>query len=121
MIIEAGIFTRLQALVTGRCYVNAFPQSPTTPVFPAIVYHRISTVPGEDICGNGDDAEADVRIQIDMVTKSYGATVTLRDQVKTAMADFDPPAIWDGEQWFYEPETKTHQCSLDYLFYPSSA
>lgn len=120
MTIEATVFQRLNGLVNGRCYPNVFPQGPNLPAFPGIVYSRISTTPGEDLCGDGDDEVADVRVQLDLVAKSYGAVITLRNQVKTLMKNFDPPAIWDAERWFYDDETKTHRCVLDYLFYPSS-
>ena len=120
MTIEATIFTRLGPLVGNRCYPDVIPQAADSPKFPQIVYSRISATPGEDLDGDGGDETADVRMQLDIYAQSYGAAKTLRDQVKNAMADFDPPEIWDAERWIYEAETKTHRCILDYLFYPSS-
>jgi hypothetical protein len=120
MTIEADIFMKLQSLVSGHCYTSTFPQAPATPVFPAIRYTRVSAAPGEDLLGDGGDETADVRMQLDLVAKSFGAMTTLRDQVMVAMKNFDPPAVWDSEFRDYDFETKTHRCVLDYLFYPSS-
>lgn len=121
---ESQIFDALKSLVSNRCYANTFPQPPTSPLWPAIRFVRISAAPVIDICGDGDaesDDTADVRVQLDLCAQSYGAMMTLRAQVKTAMATLnDPKPVWDGEFITFDAETKTHRCSLDYLFYPST-
>lgn len=121
MTIEADLFTKLQGFVQGRCYPGTFPQPAINPQWPAIRYTRISATPNEDLCGDGGDESADVRIQIDLVAKSYGAMITLRAQVMAAMKTIvNPSAIWDAEFCDTDFETRTHRCVLDYLFYPSS-
>lgn len=120
MTIEADVQTALQGFVDGRCYQDTFPQVPAIPVMPAIRFTVISVVPPVDICGDGGDETADVRVQIDIVAVSVAVRRTVRAQVMAAMAVFTPPAIWDGEQRLYEPDTKAYRSSLDYLIYPSS-
>src|SRR5690606_30861774 len=114
---EEEIVTALGSFVSGRIWPNRFPQS-NRPTWPAIRYTFISRVPDVDLCGDGGDETADVRIQLDCVSSTYEGVQTLRGQVMTAMAMFQPPAIWDGEFNVFEEETKTHRCALDYLVYP---
>lgn len=121
MSVESDLNTALKSLVSNRMYPNTFPQAPAVPTWPAIRYSRISAIPSLDICGDGGDDQADVRMQLDLVASSFGEVQTLRTSVMNALVTFDPPAIWDGESNEYDSETKTHRCTLDYIFYPSYA
>jgi len=118
--LESDLKTALGALVDGRFFPNKFPQSPATPVWPAIRYTIVSVVPSVDLCGDGGDETADKRVQFDIVGLGYSAVKAIRDQVLPIMKTFDPPAIWDGEFNDFDPDTKTDRCTLDYLFFPSS-
>lgn len=119
--ISAVVREALRGLVAGRCYPNTFPQAPAVPVWPSIRYSVISQQPVADICGTGDVSTDDTRIQVDIVAKTYGAAITLRDQVITAMVGLDPPAARDGGFEDYDAETETHRCTLDFIFCASSS
>lgn len=124
MTIEADLDTALGALVDSRIYGGTFPQPPgrAAPTWPGIRRTLIG-IPNPDLCGDGGDETADFRLQLDLVVSEasgYESLRTLRGQVMTAMSTFSPPAIWDGEQYFFDEETRTHRCVLDYLIYPSS-
>lgn len=123
MSIETDIDTALGALVDSRIYPNVFAQPQRRPEWPAIRRTIVSVVPPVDLCGDGGDDTDDLRIQLDIVVSEasgYTALKTLRGQVATAMAAFDPPAIRDGERYEFDEETRTHRCSMDYMIYPSS-
>lgn len=82
-----------------------------------------SVTPDVGICGDGGEETADFRVQIDLVvaeSAGYSALDTLKTDVMSDMRSFDPPAVWDGTQFTFDEETKTHRCILDYLIYPSS-
>jgi hypothetical protein len=119
MSIESDLYQSLQSYVSGRAYPLIFPQG-TDARWPSIRYVFISADPGEDICGDGGDATADYRVQLDLVHTTYAALRVLRLQVLAAMDAFQPPAIWSGELEAYDAETKTYRSSLDFLLYPSS-
>ena len=118
---EALIFAALKGLVQNRVYPTVFTQDPQKPKWPAIRYVRVSTVPDLTICGSGDDDTADVDFQIDVVAANNADLVALQQAVKAAMAGIlDPVPVWTGEGVNYDFETRTHRCTLEYTFYPSS-
>jgi len=130
--IEGLIYTALRSLVNDRCYPNAFPQeaiSPpgtTTPVlvsptWPVIVYQIISSVNEPTICGTDGFATDDTRVQIDVVAKTYGAMRALCEQVIAALESTDPPCTRQGFFTFKDNVTNTHQGTIDFVFYASSA
>lgn len=124
MSIETDIDTAIGSLVGSRIYANVFSQPQQRPVWPAIRRSIASVVPDVDLCGDGGDETADLRIQLDIVVaeaSGYEALRTLRGQVMTAMSTFTPPAVWDSERNEFDEETRTHRCSLDYMIYPSSS
>jgi hypothetical protein len=118
MNIEETLKLALGGLVGGRIYPTIFPQAPATPVWPAIRYVRVSTSVFEDLCGEGDDDSHDVRVQLDIVAEGFVAARTLRDQVRIAMKSV--AVLASGEFQDFDPETKTHRRTLDYIFYESS-
>jgi hypothetical protein len=119
--ISAVVFTALRGLVSDRVYPSTFAQPDgNLPSWPAIRYTITAADPHADLCGTDTGETDDARVQIDVVAKSYGAMVSLRDQVMTALLDLDPPAVRDGSFETYDTETKTHRAVLEYSFYPSS-
>jgi hypothetical protein len=125
-VISAIIHSALGPLVGGRVYPNTFEQPntepPRLPTWPAVRYQFISSDPAADICGTAGEELDDVRVQIDVVAKTFGAMKTLKEQVITAMMVVAPPAQRQpGGIETYDAETKTHRAVLEYVFYPSSA
>ena len=119
--IEGLIFGALKGLVGNRCYPNTFEQPGSElPAWPAIRYVVISSDNVADICGTDTVDTDDVRVQLDLVAKTHGAVVVLRDQVITAMMALALPAVREGTQQTYDSETKTHRVILDYLISQSS-
>ena len=115
------MFQVLGPLVGGRCYEDAFPQTPTPIVVPAI---RISLVSGEvfpDLCGN-DITTGSPRYQIDLIDASAHARNALVPSICAAIDALTPPAALDGlPSNSFDAETKRYRASFDYVFQPSSA
>lgn len=112
------LFAALRALTADRVYPDTFPQDY---LWPAIRYTLISAVPGETVCGDGEDETADYRVQIDGVARTDLQRDTLRAAIRSAMREFSPPAICIAWENSYDPETKAYRARLDYLIHPSSA
>jgi hypothetical protein len=121
MSLEADLFAALKSLVGNRCVPNTFPQPPAVPTWPAIRYTMVSRVPVVDICGDGDDATAEPRVQLDIVAETYPAAEALRVQVRAAMRSFSPPAICENAGMaLFDADTKTHRFIMEYVFQGSS-
>src|SRR4051812_15153484 len=121
MTLEADIFNALKGLVSNRVYPLEFPQANGgVPVWPAIRYTIISSVPFLDICGDNDEPTDAVRVQIDIVDETYAGMKSLARAVRYAMAMFDPPATLEGGSEEFDAETRTRRTILDYLFHGSS-
>lgn len=120
MSLENDLFSALKSLVGNRMSPNEFPQPPAVPVWPAIRYTIIDSVPDIDICGDGDDQIATPRVQLDVVATTYAAARALRLSVMAAMKAFVPPAILDDSGGDYDADTKTYRERLDYIFHGSS-
>lgn len=120
--ISGVIFTALRSLVNDRCYPSKFEQPDgTLPPWPAIRYTVVNANNVPTICGTDDVDTDDTTVQIDVVAKTHGGMVTVRDQVITAMQATYPPCIRDSVFETWDTETKTHRCVLTYTFYASSA
>lgn len=88
------------------------------PTWPAIRLVVVSSTPYPDACGDGGDAGADFRLQLDIASAASageGALQSLRASVMAAMSALGAEYVWDGEQNDFDAETKTFRCSLDYL------
>jgi hypothetical protein len=121
MTLEQDLFATLRPLVSNRVYPVVFPQPVSgLPVWPAIRYVTVSSVPIEDLCGDGDDQTAEVRVQLDVVATTYAAMRALRLQVMEKMRTFDTPARLALSSEDYDEETKTHRGILDYDLHGSS-
>ncbi len=93
------------------------------PTWPAIRLVVVSSTPYPDACGDGGDAGADFRLQIDIASAASAgesAIQTLRASALAGMAALGPEYILDGEQNDFDAETKTFRCTLDYLVHLSS-
>lgn len=123
MIQSEALHALLAPLVGGRVYPVMFPQEPL-PTWPAIRYTPVGGTVWPDVCGSGDGAEDDVRVQIDCVAETYLAARTLNQQVRAALAGWSagPPAVADGPPLFdFDPETRTHRAIQTFTLYPSSS
>ena len=120
--IEGVVFTALRSLVGDRCYPNTFEQPPDgrLPTWPAIRYTIISSDNAPDICGTDNVSTDDTTVQLDLVAKTHGAVITLRDQVINAMMGLDPPAVRQSQFQTYDEVTKTHRIVIDYFFSAST-
>lgn len=115
------LYNALQSLVSGRVYPGEFPQEPELPTWPAIRYAVISEDVFASLGGSEDDTADDVRVQIDIVDKSYDGMRALKRQVIAALASTDPPAVrQDGGFDTVDPDTGTHRAVIEYVFQPSS-
>lgn len=120
MIQSEALHTLLAPLVGGRCYPVMFPQEPL-PTWPAIRYTPVGGTVWPDVCGSGDGAEDDARVQIDSVAETFVGARLLAQQVRTALKTFDPPAVADGPAVFeFDAETRTFRAIQDFTIYPSS-
>lgn len=117
MTVSTTIFSALQALVSGRCYPDAFPQPDgKLPTWPAIRYQIVGGNTHTDICGSGDGTKDTPLVQLDVVAATHAARETLVAQVRAAMLAVSPPTTLQGTpRNEHDSETKTYRASLDYL------
>lgn len=120
MSLEADLFSALKSLVGNRMSPNTFPQPPNVPVWPAIRYSVVDSVPVVDLCGDGDDFTAQSRVQLDCVADTYAGARSLRLSVMGVMRTFSPPAILELSSGLYDDETQTHREILQYSFHGST-
>lgn len=109
MALEGDIQAALGALVSGRCY--PLVNTNTAIVSPYITYQVISSSP------NNISIEEDrVRVQIDLLAKTYGEVKALRNSAKAAMNAFKNSArIMDFDG--YEPASKEFRATLEYYIW----
>lgn len=121
MSIEDDIFNALKALVSNRVYPLTFAQpGGLLPTWPAIRYTLVDAETGATVCGDGDTDADTVRVQLDLVDKTYGAARALRLSAIAAMKTLPTPATRDSEGEEFDAATKTFRVRLDYLIHPSS-
>lgn len=119
MTYEQSLFTALRSLVSDRVHPLNFPQE-TLPLWPKIRYTFIDIVPLQDICGDGDDATSEVRVQLDVVAATAPQMRSLRLSVMAAMRTFIPPARLEIASEDFDDVTKTYRAVLDYSLHGSS-
>ncbi|MEK1930958.1 MAG: DUF3168 domain-containing protein [Pararhizobium sp.] len=119
--IEGDVYTLLAPLVDGRCYASTFMQEADLPKWPAIRYTVISEDNEETVCGTDDTSTDDVRVQIDLVAKTHGAALALRDAAIAALMTHEPPPARSSGFQTYDEATKTHRAMVEYVFQQSSA
>lgn len=118
--IEGVVYTLLEPLVDGRVYASTFLQESDLPKWPAIRYTVISEENEETVCGTDDTSTDDVRVQIDLVAKTHGAVLALRDQAIAAMMTHSPPPARSLGFQTYDEATKTHRAMVEFVFQQSS-
>ena len=122
MSLKTDIQNALKGFVGNRCYPDTFPQSPATPVWPAIRHQVFGGDISADICGSGTETTDDVSVQIDVVSDTGIERDAIAEQVRTRFMTFVPPAVLQSRpRDEFDSETKTYRCSMDYVFYGSSA
>lgn len=126
------VYTALRGLVNDRVYPNRFPQTmvappgsevpsvDVAPKWPAIRYTVTNANNEADVCGTDDTSTDDTDVQIDVVALTYGAMVSLRDQVISAMQGLDPPCTREAMFELPDADTMTHRCILTYRFFAST-
>lgn len=121
MMLEGILFTTLGPLVNNRCYPLTFIQPDgQLPIWPAIRYTLLNGSDANDLCGSATVDTDDASVQIDLVARTHGAVVTLRDQVIAAMMTFALPATRQSNGQEFDEQTKTYRVTLEYLISPSS-
>jgi hypothetical protein len=120
MSLESDIYTALRSLVGDRVYPLVLPQGAGVPITPAIRYQFISSEVTLDICGDGGDAVANTRTQVDVYSTTYMTARALRLQVIAAMTSMSTPTVLAGGFDDYEPDMKLYRCSIDFISHPSS-
>ena len=112
------VHSKLSALVSGRVFPVTFPQEPL-PTWPAIRYTPTGGEMAQTSCGDADDPN--ISMQIDVVDVKFSEVVSLSESVKTAMKAFSVPAALENSPVFdYDAETKTHRVILSYTIAGSS-
>lgn len=122
MSVEQIVYGALSGLVSNRVHASVFPQVPSVPITPAILFTFAGNIVTQDICGAGTDDVADTRVQIDGYSTTFDTMRALRLQILAAMAALSPPFIWQGDNPVapYDSDLKLHRCSMDFIQFPSS-
>lgn len=126
---DRAIYETFGPIFDERIYPNTFVQTDGTyPLWPAARYTIIDAVPPEDICGTGDGAQDDVRVQIDICAEDYDAMLDLKQQVidraelGLSVATTEMPCPVRRQSLFitYDDDAKVHRAVLDFVLSPSS-
>lgn len=116
------IRTAIGSLVANRYYPNRFPQEAGAPTWPAIRGTIIVGTNAPDACGGGDIDEDDLLIQIDFVAESYDAADALLASAAPLLEALTPAFVRQpGRRDAWDPDTRTHAVSVDFLLQQSSA
>lgn len=111
MSLQTDLFTLLESLFSGRVYPSLAPEDTASPY---VVYTRVSSVEENSLDANGGSANAsNTRLQIDIYASSYSAAQSSAATVKSALKGWATENTLQGEQDFYEPDTKLHRVMLD--------
>ncbi len=123
MTIETEIVTRLEddagvgAEAGNRIYPILLPQRP---IYPAIVYHRVSGPRLHHLTGSSGRAMP--RIQINCWAETLVAAQALADAVRASLDGFIGKLTTlkavcriDNESWDYDDEAKKYRVIQDYL------
>lgn len=117
MSVTSDLAAALGPLVANRAYPNTLPQDVA---WPCIRFQTTSSVPGVSICGDSGDDSAEVRVQLDLIARTYAETQTLRTSTLAAMAALSTPAVLELQFEEYDSEAKGHRIVLQYSLHPSS-
>jgi hypothetical protein len=117
------IKTALNGLVQNRVYRLIFPQPPAAPVWPAIRYTFVSTVPRATWCGDNGEAGAEYRLQIDVVdaeSKGFTSFITFCNSVKSSIKAANVDYHLENQLEDFDEETKTLRMILEYSIFTSN-
>jgi Protein of unknown function (DUF3168) len=105
----------LKTLLTG-----ALPTVPVYPLIaiqgtaiPYIVYGRVVSPVENLLAGNGSPPINNTRMQIDVYSNTYASVQTTAASVRSAMQGWTVQNVSQGEQDFYEQDTRLHRVLLD--------
>jgi hypothetical protein len=100
---------------------TALPAVPVYPniamqgsALPYIVYQRLISQVENILAGNGNPPINNSRIQIDVWSQSYASVQATAASVRSAMLGWNVQNISQGEQDFYESDTRLHRVMMDY-------
>lgn len=97
----------------GRVYFSILPmEAVTANLWPCIVLPTEIITPDNTVCGAAD--LEDYRVQIDLYSRSYGALVTLRSSVFTAIETKFDTALRINEMVDYDADLKLHRRIVEY-------
>ena len=123
MTIEEAIFSKLtgEAAVTNLVGTRVYPfQMPQNPIYPAVVYSRVSTRRDMDHSGPGDMAWA--RFQFDCYGTSYASVKGLANVVRQVLHGFTGTVSgvdfcrvsFLNEVDDFEPQAEIHWVAVDF-------
>ena len=107
---EAVLYQALCFLVVGRVYPSVLPDK--VPL-PAIVYQEISTAPANSL--DGALPLEEVRFQIDIYATSFKEAKQVFGLVQQQLLQLPERFLFDSRMSDYEPDTKRHRISADFL------
>lgn len=111
MSLQTDLFTLLTGLFSGRVYPNVAPEL-TAP--PYAVYTRVNAQEQNTLDTNGGTGNASAtHLQLDVYAATYAAAQASATAVKAALKGWATENTVDGEQDFYEPDTKLHRVMMN--------
>jgi hypothetical protein len=111
MAIQTELFTLLGPIFSNRFFPNGAAEKP---VAPYAVYSRISAVREQTLDTNGGTNNlVQTNLQIDIYAKTYAESISLADQVKTALNGWSRQNLVMMEQDFYEPDETLHRATVE--------
>ena len=111
MSLQTDLFALLSATFSGRIFPLIAPEE-TAP--PYAVYSRVSSQEVSTLDTNGGLGNAyTTRLQVDVYAATYAAAQASATAVKAALKGWATENTVDGEQDFYEPDTKLHRVMMN--------
>lgn len=106
--------------ITTRVYPVDLPQNP---VFPAVIYMKISGM--RDHALSGPTGHAHPRFQIEAWATTYSAAKGLARAIRQALDGYSGTVgdveigsiLIESERDFYEPEVKCHRTIMDFMIW----
>ncbi|SRR6266404_361022 len=83
-------------------------------LMPYIVYQRVISQVENILDGNGNPPINNTRMQIDVWSNSYADAQATAAAVRVAMLGWATKNLNNGEQDFYEQDTRLHRVMMDY-------
>lgn len=112
--IQEDLTALLAPLVGNRVHGGVAAQGD---LLPYIVYQRVISATENILNGNGNPPINWTRMQIDVWSNSYASAQSTAAAVRAAMLGWSKTNLNNGEQDFYEQETRLHRVMMDYSIY----